>query len=53
MRYELLTAAVAEQVTRDVPFSAEHVRARYIVVDDPALAQQLLVELADGQPCGR
>jgi parvulin-like peptidyl-prolyl isomerase len=48
LRYELLTAAVAERVTADVPTTMEHVRARYIQVDDPALAQQLLAELDAG-----
>jgi hypothetical protein len=48
LRYELLTAAVAERITADVPTAMEHVRARYIQVDDAALAQQLRAELEAG-----
>ena len=48
LRYELLVAGVAERVTAAVPTTMEHVRARYIQVDDPAVAQQVLAELNAG-----
>jgi parvulin-like peptidyl-prolyl isomerase len=45
---EMLTEQVVRQVTSDVPTAVEQVRARYIQVSDPALAQTLTQELAAG-----
>ena len=39
---ELVTGEMVARVTAGVPDTAEHVRARYIQVDDAALAQSLL-----------
>jgi parvulin-like peptidyl-prolyl isomerase len=39
---ELVTGRMVAQVTADVPDTAEHVRARYIQMDDAALAQAVL-----------
>lgn len=48
LRDQLLTSAVIEQVVRDVPNAVEQVRARYIVVNDPALAQTILDQARGG-----
>lgn len=45
---ELLTQQVIAFVTRDLPTTAEFVRARYIQVDDRALADDLLRQLREG-----
>ncbi|MCL4867403.1 MAG: SurA N-terminal domain-containing protein [Anaerolineae bacterium] len=45
---ELLAGAVAEQITANVPYTAEQVRARYIHVNDLALAQNILAQLRNG-----
>ncbi len=48
VRQEMIAGLVAEQVTSAVPFTAEHVRARYIHVTDLAVAQDLLLQLQNG-----
>ena len=48
VRQEMIAGLVAEQVTSAVPFTAEHVRARYIHVTDQAVAQDLLLQLQNG-----
>jgi hypothetical protein len=45
---ELLTQAMIAHVTQDVPASADFLRARYIQVADPELAQSLLARLREG-----
>lgn len=45
---EMVAGLVAEQVTADVPFTAEHVRARYIHVNDVAVAQDILFQMQNG-----
>lgn len=45
---EMLTESVVSAVTADVPYAVEQVRARYLQVDDPALAQSLLDQAAAG-----
>ena len=39
---ELVTGEMVAQVTADVPDTADHIRARYIQMDDATLAQQVL-----------
>ena len=48
LRDQLLTGAVIEEVVRDVPNAVEQVRARYIVVNDAALAQTILDQARAG-----
>lgn len=48
LAYEMLTERVSTFVTTDVPETAPQVRARYIQVDDPALAQTLLDQVNNG-----
>ncbi|MDX1616545.1 MAG: SurA N-terminal domain-containing protein [Candidatus Promineifilaceae bacterium] len=48
LRRELITEQMVEAVTADVPFTTEQVRARYLQVDDPALAQSLLDQIRAG-----
>ncbi len=48
LKNQLLASAVIEEVVRSVPPTAEQVRARYIVVDDPTLAQSLLDQARGG-----
>ncbi|MEM8859818.1 MAG: peptidylprolyl isomerase [Chloroflexota bacterium] len=48
LRNQLLTSAVVEQIVRDVPTAVEQVRARYLVVNDAALAQSLLDQARGG-----
>ena len=45
---EMLTELMVESVTADVPFAVEQINARYIQVDDPALAQSLLDQILAG-----
>ncbi len=45
---EMVAGLVAEQVTANVPFTAEHVRARYIHVNDLAVAQDILFQMQNG-----
>jgi parvulin-like peptidyl-prolyl isomerase len=45
---EMLTEQVVATVTADVPQAVEQVRARYIQLDDPALAQSLLEQIRSG-----
>lgn len=45
---EMLTESVVSAVTADVPYAVEQVRARYLQVDDLALAQSLLEQAAAG-----
>ena len=44
----MVTQAVMDAITADVPFAVEQIRARYIQVDDSALAQQILTNLNNG-----
>ncbi len=48
LRAELITSAVIEQVVASVPTTAEHVRARHILVDTREEAEQLLAQLQAG-----
>ena len=48
LEQQLLTTAVIEEVVRSVPTATEQVRARYIVVNDPALAQSILDQARAG-----
>lgn len=41
LRLELLTGEVVDRVTADVPTTSEQVRARYIQLDDGALAEEV------------
>lgn len=45
---EMVTEQVVNAVTSDVPFTTEQVRARYIQLDDAALAQSLLDQIRGG-----
>ena len=45
---ELLTIELHETITADVPFAVEQAHARYIQVDDPALAQTILEQARTG-----
>jgi hypothetical protein len=45
---EMLTERMVGDVTADVPYAVEQVRARYIQVDDAALAQSILTQLRAG-----
>lgn len=48
LAYEMLTERVSTMVTSDVPLTVPQVRARYIQVDDAALAQSLLDQVREG-----
>lgn len=48
LRQELLTSAIVERVTADVPTTSEQVRASYIQLDDAALAQDVRNRAAAG-----
>lgn len=48
LAYEMLTERVASAVTAEVPETVPQVRARYIQVEDEALAQSLLEQIGDG-----
>ncbi|MFW5941926.1 MAG: peptidylprolyl isomerase [Chloroflexota bacterium] len=48
LAYEMLTERVSAFVTSDVPQTVPQVRARYIQVDDQALAESLLEQIAGG-----
>jgi parvulin-like peptidyl-prolyl isomerase len=45
---DMATEFMAARVTEDVPFAVEQVHARYIQVDDPALAQTLHQQIQNG-----
>jgi parvulin-like peptidyl-prolyl isomerase len=45
---EMLTERLVAQVTADVPYAVEQVRARYVQVDDPTLAQSILDQIRAG-----
>ncbi len=49
---EILTQKMIEQITADVPFTAEQVHARYIRVNDQTLAQSLLDQINAGADFG-
>lgn len=49
---EMLTEAVVADVTAEVPTTAEQVKARYLQVDDPALAESLLQQIQAGADFG-
>jgi parvulin-like peptidyl-prolyl isomerase len=49
---EILTQKMVERITADVPTTAEQTHARYIRVDDPALAQSLLDQINNGADFG-
>jgi parvulin-like peptidyl-prolyl isomerase len=49
---EMLTEAVVAEVTAAVPTTAEQVRARYLQVDDLALAESLLQQIQAGADFG-
>jgi parvulin-like peptidyl-prolyl isomerase len=46
---EMLTEQVVAQVTAEVPFAVEQVRARYLQVADSALARSLLERIQNGE----
>lgn len=48
IKAELLTQKMIEMITADVPQTAEQIHARYIRVDDEALAQTLLEQINSG-----
>ena len=48
LQTEMITERMVAQITADVPFSVEQVHARYIQVDDAALAQSLLEQARNG-----
>ena len=45
---EMLTEQMVVAITADVPYDAEQARARYLQVDDPALAASLLEQMRAG-----
>jgi peptidyl-prolyl cis-trans isomerase C len=45
---EMLVEAMIAEVTADVPFTGEQVRARYIQLDDAELADSLLLQIKEG-----
>jgi parvulin-like peptidyl-prolyl isomerase len=49
---EMLTEAVVAEVTADVPATAEQVKARYLQVDDAALAESLRQQIQAGADFG-
>lgn len=48
LQTEMITERMVELITADVPFTVEQVHARYIQVDDVALAQSLLEQARNG-----
>lgn len=48
LAFEMLTEQVSATVTADVPQAVEQVHARYLQVDDPALARSLQEQVEDG-----
>jgi parvulin-like peptidyl-prolyl isomerase len=48
LQTEMITERMVAQITAGVPFSVEQVHARYIQVDDAALAQSLLEQARNG-----
>jgi parvulin-like peptidyl-prolyl isomerase len=48
LAYEMLTERVSTVVTADVPVTVKQVHARYIQVDDAALAQSLHQQIVEG-----
>lgn len=48
LAYEMLTEQVATLITADVPYTVKQVHARYIQVDDAALAETIVGEVASG-----
>lgn len=48
LQTEMLTEEMVKLVTAEVPTAVEQVRARYIQVDDPVLAQTLLEQIRSG-----
>lgn len=48
LKKEMVTERMVEWVTASVPFAVEQVRARYIQVDDEALALSILDQLQNG-----
>lgn len=48
LAFEMLTERVSATVTADVPQAVEQVHARYLQVDDPALARSLQEQVEDG-----
>lgn len=48
LAFEMLTERVSAMVTADVPEAVEQVHARYLQVDDPALAASLREQVEDG-----
>lgn len=48
LAYEMLTEQVSARITAEVPVAVPQVRARYIQVDDSALAQSLLEQVDAG-----
>ena len=45
---EMMAETMIARITAEVPYTAEQVRARYIQIDDPALADSLLVQINEG-----
>lgn len=52
LAFEMLTERVSATVTADVPQAVKQVHARYLQVDDPALAESLLEQVEDGADFG-
>lgn len=48
LAFEMLAEQVSAVITADVPYTVKQVHARYIQVDDAALAQTIVDELAGG-----
>ncbi|MDT8307031.1 MAG: SurA N-terminal domain-containing protein [Anaerolineae bacterium] len=48
LAFEMLTEQLSAVLTASVPYTVEQVHARYIQVDDAALAQTIIDELANG-----
>lgn len=49
---EMMVETMIASITSDVPYTAEQVRARYIQVDDAALAESLLAQINEGGDFG-
>lgn len=49
---EMMVAVIIDQITAEVPYTAEQVRARYLQVDDGALAELLLAQINEGADFG-
>lgn len=45
---EMLVEAMISEITADVPYTAEQIRASYIQLDDAALAEDLLSQIREG-----